>query len=746
MTAQDSPDDVSQRQLLRRAATVGLLMRNTVNVIVAVTTLLDPLSVAAPLGRWLLVGLAGWSAWRLATRSHRLLYTGIDFLFTLAVCAAMPILLQDPLFHSYNTAPQAVAGTAVVSFSVSLPARVSLPIAATIAAAYALGGATISGWENLGDITALYYFALQWGTAALIRSMLHRVAAEVDRVRGERQAAELNQQVTEAIRAYEREQLALLHDTAASTLLMVGQGATMEPSRLAAQANRDLDLLHEGPWVAPPERLELVAALKNAAQHLQTPAEIIGTPEVWLPGELAKAVVAATREALNNVDRHAAATTVTVTIGPESVIVSDNGIGFDLALPRSGRGVADSILARMTRAGGRADITSSPGAGTVTRLLWSTEQVGTDRAEAADPDRLIDRVRLRYGLALTAYAVVNIAASAAYVLTHSAHVWIEIVLFIAAVLATLAALPGIIWQRWILFWPANVSLLVVLVVQSLIVDVNGVGGQAHWVQNAIGWCALPTALALPTRAGASMLVLYWTVGAGVQLARSPDAEALVNITLGTASILAVQLFALVFNGLMRDAARDAQAETTAHQRLRRRERVGQALRAEYQRRYATLVDNVMPLLEKLSATGQADERLQREARAESRRLRALFDQAAIFDHPLMQRLRPLIDGAESRAIDVVVEVAGELPSLLDDDITALTAPLARLFEVDMGSARLVVTAETDEVTVSVVCHETAGVQPDLRGETVDVVSGDDSLWILIRHTLATETACFTALK
>ncbi|CAN5883200.1 hypothetical protein BH10ACT9_BH10ACT9_09870 [soil metagenome] len=729
---------------MRRAATVGLLMRNTVNVIAASTALLDPQTITAPVGRWLLIGLAVWSACRLATRSHRPLYTAIDFLFVLAVCAAMPLLLQDPLFHAYNTAPQAIAGTAVVSFSVALPARVSLPMAAMVATAYAFGGAAISGWDHLGDITALHYFVLQWGTAALIRSMLQRVAAEVDRVRAERQAAELNQQVTEAIREYEREQLALLHDTAASTLLMVGQGAAMEPTRLAAQANRDLELLHEGPWVAPPERLELVAALQNTAEHLRTPVEFTGTPEVWLPGELAKSVVAATREALNNVDRHAQATSVTVTVNAESVLISDNGIGFDVQQPRSGHGVTDSILGRMTRAGGRADLTSAPGTGTVTRLSWSTESTANDIAEPADPDRLIDRVRLRYGLALTAYAVVNIAASVPYVLDHSAHVNVEIGLFIAAVLAALAALPGIIRQRWILFWPANITLMVVVVVQSLIVDVNGVGGQAHWVQNAIGWCVLPTALALPTRTGASMLVLYWSVGAGVQLARSPDAEALVNIALGTASILAVQLFALVFNGLMRDAALDAQAETDAHQRLRRRERVGQALRTEYQRRYATLVDNVMPLLQKLSTAGEVDEWVQRQARAESRRLRALFDQASIFDHPLMQRLRPLIDTAESRSTDVVVEVAGDLPALSDDDIAALTAPLALVLDLDMASARLVVTAESGEVTVSVVCHGAAGVLPERDGNAVDIVRDGDSLWVLVRHTVDAEAACVTA--
>lgn len=731
--AAETPGDVSQRQLMRRAATVGLLMRHTVNLLVAFIGLLDPASAAAPPGRWLLVGLGVWSTYRLMTRSHRPVCTAIDFAFVLAVCAALPLLVHDPLFHSYNTAPQAIAGTAVVSFSVSLPARVSLPIAMAIAGTYAVGGAAVTGWSHLGDITALYYFVLQWVTAALIRLMLARVAAEVDRVRGERQAAELNQQVTEAVREYEREQLALLHDTAASTLLMVGQGAALSPARLAAQAARDLELLREGPWTAPPQRVELVAELKQAVEHRETPATVKGTPEVWVRGDLAKAVVSAAREALNNVDRHAQATELTVTVCPDRVTIEDNGIGFDPHRPRTGHGVTDSILGRMARAGGSADITSIPGAGTVTRLSWSTEHTAADAAEPADPDRLIDRIRLRYGLALTVYAIANLSASMPYVLGHSAHATLEIWLFVAASIAALAAVPGIVYGRWTLFWPANLTLLIVVVVQTLIVDVDDIGGQAHWVQNAIGWCVLPMALALPTRTGATMLVLYWSVGAGLQLARSPDAEALVNLGLGTASILAVQLFALVFNGLMRDAALDAQAETDAHLRLRRRERVAQALRAEYQRRYATLVENVMPLLQRMRDGDTIDDRLQRQARAESRRLRALFDQAATFDNALMRRLRPLIDMAEVRNVDVVVEVAGELPDLGDRDIDRLTRPLARVLDLEMASARMVV-AEAAEITISIVCRDVAGAAdlPVADDADVDVISDDDSLWVLVR--------------
>jgi hypothetical protein len=101
----------------------------------------------------------------------------------------------------------------------------------------------------------------------MIRMMVLRVAAAVDQSRAERQAVELNRRVSDAVRNFEREQLALLHDTAASTLMMVGQGTPLPRKRLAAQARRDLELLSERPWATPPQRIELVAALHDCAKH-----------------------------------------------------------------------------------------------------------------------------------------------------------------------------------------------------------------------------------------------------------------------------------------------------------------------------------------------------------------------------------------------------------------------------------------------------------------------------------------------
>ena len=72
------------------------------------------------------------------------------------------------------------------------------------------------------------------------------------------------------------------------------------------------------------------------------------------------------QESLANVSRHAAATSVTLTLswlGDELVDVRDDGIGFDPAAVVRGRGL-DGMGERLSAAGGRLVIESRPGDGT----------------------------------------------------------------------------------------------------------------------------------------------------------------------------------------------------------------------------------------------------------------------------------------------------------------------------------------------------------------------------------------------
>ena len=165
-----------------------------------------------------------------------------------------------------------------------------------------------------------------------------------------------------------------------------------------------------------------------------------------------------------------------------------------------------------------------------------------------------------------------------------------------------------------------------------------------------------------------------------------------------------------------------------------------AVREDYRRRYAQLVDNVQPLLERSSSGSTVDSDLQRAARAESRRLRALFDQATTFDHPLLLHLRPAVDAAEDRQVDVGVDINGELPDLTTDEISGVVAPLAEVLGASTASARIVLSCTEDEFSVSIVSQATSGsiTLPEgwtRRSERVEVTTLDDTVWCLVRHPL-----------
>jgi signal transduction histidine kinase/phage shock protein PspC (stress-responsive transcriptional regulator) len=81
-----------------------------------------------------------------------------------------------------------------------------------------------------------------------------------------------------------------------------------------------------------------------------------------------RALVAAGREAALNAARHAGVDTIDVYLEVEpdrlSLFVRDRGRGFDpAAVPPDRRGVADSIVARVRRHGGTAEVRSAPGEG-----------------------------------------------------------------------------------------------------------------------------------------------------------------------------------------------------------------------------------------------------------------------------------------------------------------------------------------------------------------------------------------------
>jgi signal transduction histidine kinase len=188
----------------------------------------------------------------------------------------------------------------------------------------------------------------------------------------------LTEERAERIRSQERAEMAAhLHDSVLQTLALV-QRRSDDPqvAALARRQERELrawlsDRPAAGRAAGLGQALEAVAA--EVEEHHGVPVEVVVVGERELDPAV-EAVVAATREALTNAAKFGAGSAVDVYAESSSddlhVFVRDRGPGFDpAAVPPDRRGVRESIVGRMERHGGRARITSAPGAGTEVELV-----------------------------------------------------------------------------------------------------------------------------------------------------------------------------------------------------------------------------------------------------------------------------------------------------------------------------------------------------------------------------------------
>jgi signal transduction histidine kinase len=183
----------------------------------------------------------------------------------------------------------------------------------------------------------------------------------------------------ERIRSQERAEMAAhLHDSVLQTLALMQKNSD-DPRTVATLARRqERELrawLSGGPSSVGGERL-LKAALERTAAEVEddhgVAVEVIVVGELRLD-ESGEAVVAAAREAMNNAAKFGGEGPVNVyaevTDTRLQVFVGDRGPGFDVAtVPPDRRGVRESIIGRMERHGGHAEIRSQPGAGTEIEL------------------------------------------------------------------------------------------------------------------------------------------------------------------------------------------------------------------------------------------------------------------------------------------------------------------------------------------------------------------------------------------
>ncbi|MGJ9411469.1 PspC domain-containing protein [Aeromicrobium sp. CF4.19] len=201
---------------------------------------------------------------------------------------------------------------------------------------------------------------------------------------------DLSSERRERIRSQERADVAAhLHDSVLQTLALLQKNAD-DPPTVATLARRQERELRA--WLYGDETdhgTSLGAALRAAATEVEeahhVPVELIVVGDTALAPDVV-ALVRAAREAMVNAGTHAAADRVDVYAeagaGLVEVFVRDRGVGFDpLNIAEDRMGVRGSIVERVERHGGRAEILSAPGEGTEIRLSMPVRTGGTPRHE-----------------------------------------------------------------------------------------------------------------------------------------------------------------------------------------------------------------------------------------------------------------------------------------------------------------------------------------------------------------------------
>ncbi|MFI1917913.1 sensor histidine kinase [Nocardia sp. NPDC020380] len=697
-----------------------------------------------------IVLLAVWSAGRLQGGQAGRWWTVADLVVVSGYLLCTLSLVPSAAAAKDLVEVKIVAAT-VISFGIAQRVRVSAAVVALMLGLLYLVDRQTPGLTPvmfLGDLSVAYLL-VEWLLAVGVRRAVLRAAAVHDTTVTAAADSRIAAEVTAARRRYEHEQWAVTHDTAAATLLMVGQGAAADPERIARQAARDLTVLEAGiPMPGDGTRVDLPELLRRLAGECATPITFEGVASLPTPRGLAWAITAAAREALTNVDRHAHARAVVVTAAPGELVIADDGVGFEGAPGEERYGIRNSIVARMRAAGGDADVVSTPGAGTDVRLSWPVEVVAAPAAElepeeARDATAGVERLGNSFGYGMVGVAVADTLLQST--LTESAatpSTLVDALLVAVNVGCALAALIPRRRER------TTLALMAAAILGSLaltaLLPADAVVGGANWSIGAAGWTVVALGFRWRPLLSLSALSTWWVLVCAIVLVRSPSGDSLVVLGYLTAAIFFLQVFTALFAATLDRVARDAAAHHRERLRHRTADAVERTIELECRLRYEQLLTELTPLLRGLAdrTLSPEDPAVRTAARTEYARLRRLLTQADGVGHPLLADLRAGIDEAERRGVAVTVEAAPTERELPDEVRGHLVAATRMMLDASLSRARVVVTADAAGCTVSALgdCPpETMDRLALITGATVDteVLTAGELLWARLHHRFDT---------
>lgn len=237
--------------------------------------------------------------------------------------------------------------------------RVVVATVAVLAVVAIVRGVVAPGWNVGGGIGTILIF----GFGGLALAWLVRAIQAGQRERDRLATEVVEAQQRQAVMAEREEAAARLHDSVLQTLTAIQRADTpAEQQRLAEQASSQLrSFIRRRPEVG-------TTSLRNHLDEVVTAAAAGRPVTVAAAGdapldERGRLLVEAAREAVCNAVEHTAGAVrvfLEATDDAIAVWVADDGDGFDLdSVPDDRLGIRNSIVGRMSRAGGTATLTST---------------------------------------------------------------------------------------------------------------------------------------------------------------------------------------------------------------------------------------------------------------------------------------------------------------------------------------------------------------------------------------------------
>ena len=303
------------------------------------------------------------------------------------ITLTLPILIQFTVVRGFDDARIAPIILLSILLGLTLAAAV-MPRSWLTGVGWTFAGFTVStglsvtvavitglpimmGW---GPVLVMLIYVSIYGVLATIQRRQHRLSSDIEELENEtvRLAGEEN---------FRLRVTAAVHDTLLNDLSIIMTAPSTLDQRAIDRLRADIQTLTSAEWMREPRQAVIAdsdAELRNRIMLLVNELQWRGlTVHVTgggsgiytLTESVASALLDAIRACFENALRHSGVPTADVylayTATQVTVIVSDEGVGFDPAGIAADRlGVRLSVIDRMHAAGGSARIWSSPGNGT----------------------------------------------------------------------------------------------------------------------------------------------------------------------------------------------------------------------------------------------------------------------------------------------------------------------------------------------------------------------------------------------